>query len=67
MFEDDVVTLFKQGTDAYWAGELPENWNHPETRAKSPYLQGWYMASMWETHPGWLLDEDGMPIQDEGY
>jgi hypothetical protein len=62
---DALVKEFEDGVDAYWAGELPDNWNDPETRAKSPFITGWYMASMWETSPGWLLDSDGQPFQEE--
>jgi hypothetical protein len=62
---DTVTEEFTQGVDAYWAGDLPENWNDPEARAVTPYLMGWYMASLWETQAGTLLDEDGEPLQDE--
>lgn len=61
---DRFVDEFNAGVDAYWGGELPDGWNSPETRAQSPYLTGWYMASLWETQPGFLLDMDGYPLQE---
>ena len=51
---DDLEALFAQGVRDYWAGELPNNWNNSELRARSPYLTGWYMASMSEVDPDWL-------------
>lgn len=63
--EDTIAQEFNDGVNSYWAGELPDYWDHPETRARSPFLTGWYMASMWETQPGWLFDQDGDPLQEE--
>jgi len=63
--DDLIVSEFTDGVNAYWSGECPDNWNSDEARAKSPYLQGWYMASMWETQPGWLVDFDGTPMQED--
>lgn len=66
MYTDDVVAIeFIHGVNDYWGGELPENWNNEKARAESPYLAGWYMASLWEVEPGRLLDADGAPLQDE--
>lgn len=63
---DELTQQFADGVNSYWSGEVPDYWDHPETRNRSPFLQGWYMASMWETQPGWLFDMDGDPLQDEG-
>ena len=52
---DDLEALFVQGCNDYWAGELPNNWNNEELRKRSPYLQGWYMASMSEVDPDFLI------------
>ena len=62
---DTVTEEFTQGVDAYWGGEVPEGWQSQSTREQSPYLMGWYMASLWETQPGYLRDLDGDPLQDE--
>lgn len=62
---DTITQEFADGVDAYWSGELPEGWNDYEVRCKSPYLTGWWMASVWETQPGYLRDLDGEPFQDE--
>jgi hypothetical protein len=67
MDEDKVTSEFSDGVDAYWSGECPEGWDDPKRRERSPYLSGWYMASMWETSPGYITDGDGYPLQeDEG-
>jgi hypothetical protein len=63
--DDLIVQEFQDGVNAYWAGGVPEDWQDEDRRATSPYLQGWYMASMWETSAGWLTDEAGDPLQDE--
>ena len=62
--DDVLVGEFRAGVNAYWSGELAEGWNNRETREKSPFVMGWYMASMWETQPGFLLTEDGEPMQE---
>lgn len=62
---DSIQYQFNAGVEAYWAGDLPENWKSEETRATSPFLTGWYMASMWETQPGFLIDEDGDPLNPD--
>lgn len=64
---DTVTKEFTDGVDAYWAGEVPDGWEDPNRRNQSPYLMGWFMSAQWETAPGWLTDEDGDPLQDEGY
>ena len=61
----DVITEeFQAGVNAYWSGELPDGWNSADKRAVSPYLTGWYMASVWETDEGALVDSDGIPFQE---
>lgn len=65
MDEDMVIDQFNQGVEAYWAGELPDGWDNSKRRERSPYLTGWYMASMWETSPGWITDMVGDSLQDD--
>lgn len=66
---DTVEDEFSKGVNAYWAGGCPEGWDKKKRRERSPYLMGWYMASMWETQVGFITDEDGDPLQldDEDY
>lgn len=61
---DDVTVDFEAGVDAYWGGVLPDGWDKPKRREKSPYLMGWWMASMWETSPGWIRDRYNEPMQE---
>lgn len=56
---DNIVSLFDQGADSYYAGEVPEGWDNPEVRERSPYIMGWYMASMVDNDPEWLDNFDG--------
>ena len=65
MYDDDVTAEFARGVNDYWGGEAPDGWDDEERRNQTPYLMGWYMASMWEVQPGWILDEDGNPIQED--
>lgn len=62
---DEVEDEFRKGVNAYWSGQVPTMWNDASMRERSPYLMGWYMASMWEVSVGWITDEDGEPLQDE--
>ena len=62
---DTVQEEFTEGVEAYWSGELPEGWDDYSVRSKSPFLVGWYMASMWENMPGYLTDRDGEPLQED--
>ena len=65
MLDDDVTAEFTRGVNDYWAGEVPDGWNDPKRRDVTPYLAGWYMASVWESYPGTLLYEDGTPMQED--
>lgn len=58
--------MFSAGVNAYWSGKVPKHWNKRAEREKSPFLTGWYMASMLETMPGWIVDADGDPVQEDG-
>lgn len=65
---DEVVEAFNQGVQDYWAGKAPKNWAAPALRDRSPYLQGWYMASMSEVGEGFLcleIDPDVEDFEDE--
>lgn len=62
--DDVLVRDFEAGVDAYWGGVLPDGWDKPKRRGKSPYLMGWWMASMWETAPGWCKDHHGNSYQE---
>jgi len=61
---DSVEDEFSKGVNAYWGGSVPDGWESPEKRARSPYLMGWYMASMWEVEEGFITDQFGDPIQE---
>lgn len=65
MLDDDLCAEFTRGVNDYWGGEIPDGWDDAERRAHTPYLSGWFMASMWEVRPGWITDEFGVPIQGE--
>lgn len=54
---DEVVEAFTEGVNDYWAGKVPDHWDKPALRDRSPYLQGWYMASMSEVGEGFLCTE----------
>ena len=56
---DTVLEEFEAGMDSYWAGETCEGWENPDTRNHSPFVAGWFMASMSEVDPTYLLDRDG--------
>lgn len=62
---DTVTQEFADGAEAYWSGDLPDGWDDYNVRSRSPFLTGWYMASMWETQAGWLTDAYGDPLQEE--
>lgn len=66
---DVVEDEFTAGVNAYWSGECPDGWDNLDKRTRSPFLMGWYMASMWECYPGTITDRDGDPFQteDDGY
>lgn len=34
------VIAYQEGVDAYFAGEVPEGWDHPDA-LHDPYLAGW--------------------------
>lgn len=58
----DISTMFSEGVNAYWSGELPDNWNDNDMRVRSPYLMGWWMASMSEVSEGFITDEEGNEV-----
>jgi hypothetical protein len=60
---ETIVQEFQDGVDAYWAGRLPDGWGDKEERERCPFLTGWYMASQWDIDEGFLVDEDGDPLQ----
>jgi hypothetical protein len=61
--DDAMVQDFRNGVDAYWSGQLADGWDNESVRNRSPYIMGWYLASMWEVSPGYVLDEDGNAFQ----
>lgn len=63
--DDMVLEEFTDGVNDYWGGECPDGWDDSKRRNNTPYLMGWYMASMWEVYPGQLLNRAGYPLQDE--
>lgn len=62
---DTVEDEFSRGVNAYWSGMCPEGWDDVKRRARSPYLMGWYMASMWEVEVGFITDEFGDSLQED--
>lgn len=61
---DEIVEAFSRGVNDYWSGLAPKHWDKPALRDRSPYLQGWYMASMFETAEGFLTLEDNPDEED---
>lgn len=48
-----VTAEYERGVDSYWAGEIPTGWessrwddNALAKAARSPYIMGWYQASL---------------------
>lgn len=57
----DMVQDFESGVNAYFSGECPDNWNNKAMRERSPFLSGWYMASMTEVgEDDWLILEEDL-------
>lgn len=65
MDTDLIVTEYTRGVNAYWSGECPDSWSDPAKREVSPYLMGWYHASLWEVSVGDLTYDDGTPMQED--
>jgi hypothetical protein len=62
--DDELIEAFTQGVNDYWAGKAPAHWDKPALRDRSPYLQGWYMASMTETSEGFICAEINPHLDD---
>lgn len=60
----DIEDEFTDGVNAYWAGEVAEGWDNPDVRNYSPYIMGWYLASLSEVEPWKLRDRDGNIVDE---
>ena len=49
MDADTLIEEYQNGIDAYWAGDVPDGWQDPDLVSRSPFLSGWYQASIIDT------------------
>ena len=52
----NIAEEYQNGIDDYEAGSVPAGWDDPDRVVRSPYLSGWYQAS---------LVDNGLPLDNE--
>lgn len=58
--DKDPLTLFESGVNDYWAGLVPDGWDHARAY-ENPYLAGWNLAAQSENLLGFWNEDDDVP------
>lgn len=56
MFDETPIEAFEAGYNAYWAGDVPDEWESAEAW-HNPYVAGWLIASHQDLGMGFYSED----------
>jgi hypothetical protein len=57
--DQELISEFEDGVNAYWGGQEPKGWQSAKKRAESPFLTGWFWAAELEVGCNSVRDQHG--------